>query len=75
MKAWPDVPLADLLRPAAEPVRVQEDREYPNFGIHSFGRGLFAKPPISGIQTSAGTLYRVRAGDFIYSRLFAFAPR
>ncbi len=24
------------------------------------------------MQTSAGTLYRVRAGNFIYSRLFAF---
>lgn len=72
MKAWPKVALGELLQDASEPVRVQQDTDYPNFGIYSFGRGLFAKPPISGMQTSAGTLYRVRAGNFIYSRLFAF---
>ena len=72
MKAWPKVALGELLQDASESVRVQQDADYPNFGIYSFGRGLFAKPPISGMQTSAGTLYRVRAGNFIYSRLFAF---
>lgn len=72
MKAWPKVALGELLQDASEPVRVQQGAEYPNFGIYSFGRGLFAKPPISGMRTSAGTLYRVRAGNFIYSRLFAF---
>jgi len=72
MKAWPRVALGELLQDASDPVRVQRDSNYPNFGIYSFGRGLFAKPPISGMHTSAGTLYRVRAGNFIYSRLFAF---
>lgn len=72
MKAWPKVALGELLQDASEPVRVQQDADYPNFGIYSFGRGLFTKPPISGMQTSAGTLYRVCAGNFIYSRLFAF---
>ena len=46
--------------------------EYPNLGIYSFGRGLFAKPSISGATTSAPKLFRVRSGQFIYSRLFAF---
>lgn len=72
MKGWPKVALGELLQDASEPVRVQQDADYPNFGIYGFGRGLFTKPPISGMQTSAGTLYRVRAGNFIYSRLFAF---
>lgn len=72
MKVWPKVSLRDLLRSANEPVAVKEEQTYPNFGIYSFGRGLFAKQPINGMQTSAGTLYRVRAGNFIYSRLFAF---
>ena len=72
MTAWPKVALGALLRPAAEPVAVRQDQAYPNFGIYSFGRGLFPKPPIDGTQTSAGALYRVRAGNFIYSRLFAF---
>lgn len=72
MSPWPLVPLSELLQPANEPVSVRQDQTYPNFGIYSFGRGLFAKPAIDGMRTSAATLYRVRAGTFIYSRLFAF---
>jgi len=64
--------LADVLQLNREPVSVDRQREYPNLGIYSFGRGLFPKPPIDGATTSASTLYRVRAGQFIYSRLFAF---
>jgi len=51
---------------------VEADKQYPNLGIYSFGRGLFHKQPIDGALTSATTLYRVRKGQFIYSRLFAF---
>lgn len=72
MKTWPRIPLAELLRSANEPVSVRQDQNYPNFGIYSFGRGLFSKPDIEGMKTSASTLYRVQAGSFIYSRLFAF---
>lgn len=69
---WPRIRLSELLRPADAAVSVRQDQAYPNFGIYSFGRGLFAKPDIDGIRTSATTLYRVKAGNFIYSRLFAF---
>lgn len=69
---WPMVKLAEVLQPVTDPHVVRTDREYPNFGIYSYGRGLFLKPPISGATTSAKTLFRVRRGQFIYSRLFAF---
>ena len=55
-----------------EATKVDPAADYPNLGIYSFGRGLFAKPSISGATTSAPKLFRVRAGQFIYSRLFAF---
>lgn len=69
---WTRVTLDDVLRPGAEPVQVSPDSYYPNLGIYSYARGVFAKPPIDGAATSARVLYRVRAGQFIYSRLFAF---
>jgi type I restriction enzyme S subunit len=72
MNKWPKVPLGEVLKQDTRATPVHADREYPNFGIYSFGRGLFAKPPISGATTSAKSLYQVRAGQFIYSRLFAF---
>lgn len=68
----PRVPLGELVRQVEDVVSVRADQQYPNFGIYSFGRGAFPKPPISGSTSSASTLYRARAGQFVFSRLFAF---
>lgn len=66
------VPLSKVLRGSSDPVAVKASASYPNLGILNFGRGVFEKPDIEGMKTSAKTLYRVRAGQFICSRLFAF---
>lgn len=66
------VALGDVLNMRRDGVKVDPGAEYPNLGLYSYGRGAFAKPPISGSATSAGTLFRVRGGQFIYSKLFAF---
>lgn len=68
----PEVALSELLTLEQDPVPVAPDATYPNVGVLSFGRGLFEKLPIQGASTSASILYRIRAGQFIYSRLFAF---
>ena len=70
--SWRRMLLVDCLRLVDDSARVVADQSYPNLGIYSFGRGLFRKSPIDGAATSAKTLRRVRAGQFIYSRLFAF---
>lgn len=69
---WPEVRLSELVAQASHRYTVKPDQQYPNLGIYSFGRGLFAKSSISGMETRATVLYRVRQGQFIYSRLFAF---
>lgn len=71
-RGWREFAMAELLSPAGVVNRVAVDETYPNFGILSFGRGAFRKPPIDGARTSAKELFRVRSGQFIYSRLFAF---
>ena len=71
-KNWPLLPLGEVLTKSNARVSVSVDGEYPNFGIYSFGRGLFAKPPILGSSSSATTLFRAKANQFVYSRLFAF---
>ena len=71
-QGWIEGGLGDVLEPAPDPVAVDADESYPNVGVLNFARGLFTKPPISGSATSASTLYRIRAGQFLYSRLFAF---
>jgi len=71
-QGWVEVTLGDVITQVEDKQRVVPDKYYPNLGIYSFGRGLFHKPPIQGFQTSATSLNRVNAGQFIYSRLFAF---
>lgn len=69
---WPTVRLGEVLTPSPEPHDVVADAEYPNVGMYSYARGLFLKRPIAGSATSAKVLFRVKQGQFIYSRLFAF---
>lgn len=69
---WRKVRLSEVMRLSIDLHDVAKDRAYENLGIYSFAKGLFHKPPIDGALTSARTLQRVREGQFIYSRLFAF---
>jgi type I restriction enzyme S subunit len=71
-QGWRRVELGTVMEHVDDSHRVQADLSFPNFGIYSFGRGLFHKPPIDGAMTSTIILRRVRKGQFIYSRLFAF---
>lgn len=69
---YPLVPLGSFLMPAADETAVQIDQTYPIAGIYSFGRGLFPRPPMLGSETKYSTLFRLRSGQFVYSRLKAF---
>lgn len=69
---WKAIRLGDFIRTEYDDHKVQTCEEYPNLGIYSYGRGLFVKPPISGMATSAAKLRKVHSGQFIYSRLFAW---
>jgi type I restriction enzyme S subunit len=71
-QGWCRVALGSVMKQSSDVIRVSSDKTYRNFGIRSFGRGLFEKPDIAGHTTSATRLNRARAGQFIYSRLFAF---
>jgi len=69
---WQEIALRDVMSAANDPVAVSATENYPNLGLLNFARGTFTKAPINGGTSSATTLFRVRAGQFIYSRLFAF---
>lgn len=71
-RGWRKLRLGDVMHLDLDPVKVDPSRNYPNLGIYSFAKGLFEKPPISGLATSAAVLNRVKSGQFIFSRLFAF---
>jgi type I restriction enzyme, S subunit len=72
MSRYPEVPLGELLHQASDEVTVSADATYETVGILSFGRGLFPRPTVSGLRTSYSSFYRLRSGQFVYSRLFAW---
>jgi type I restriction enzyme S subunit len=68
----PSVPLGEVLRLSRDEVRVEPDQTYQTAGIYSFGRGLFARAPITGADTKYTSLFRLHEGQLVYSRLFAW---
>ncbi len=69
---YPLVRLREVLSPAASRVRVEPDRLYSTAGIYSWGKGLFPRQGFRGAETTYRDLAQLRAGQFVYSRLFAW---
>lgn len=72
MSRWPLVPLGEVMRLALDPHPVQPEASYPIAGIYGFGRGMLRRPAIRGSGIGAKQLFRIRAGQFIYSKLKSF---
>lgn len=53
-------------------VDVEPGPEYSIAGVYSFGRGLFARGPITATDTSYKKLHRLHEGQLVMSRLKAF---
>lgn len=70
--AWPTASLGEVLMPVSREHSVDPSSEYRLLGVRLDGQGPFHRETVLGTQTSAARLYEVRAGDFIYSRLFAW---
>jgi type I restriction enzyme, S subunit len=69
---WTAVALGDILTERRERVSVDPDAVYPIAGVYGFGRGVLMREPVRGDEISAAALYRITAGQVIYSRLKAF---
>ncbi len=67
-----EVALGDLVASAREAVAIDDAAAYSTAGILSYGRGLFQRPIVRGDEVSYSKYYRIRAGQFIYSKLFAW---
>ena len=65
-------PLGDLVSQVARAEKVLPDSKYRLLGVRLEGNGAFHRETVRGTETSATRLTKVEAGDFIYSRLFAW---
>jgi len=70
--AWPRVRLGDVLRFTPRPVPVESTRTYREIGIRSHGRGIFHKPPVTGLNIGNKKVFYIEPGDFILNIVFAW---
>jgi len=64
--------LGEVITYAPDPHEVNPDGKYPIAGVYGFGRGMIQRAAVAGGEMAATQLFRVRAGQFIYSRLKSF---
>lgn len=68
----PRVRMADVAPLVRRPVEVDVEKHYPELGVRSFGKGTFHKPPVSGAGVGTKRLFRIHAGDLVFSNVFAW---
>jgi len=70
MSQWPMVPLAQIARPIARPVRVEAGKAYRTIGVKWWGEGAYERQTIDGCETAAKTLSTVRETDLIINKIW-----
>jgi type I restriction enzyme S subunit len=66
------VSLGNLLTLQRRRALVEPEGLYPEVGVYCFGRGLFHKPPRSGLEVGDKPLFKIRNRDFILQVTFAW---
>lgn len=68
----PTYRVGELLRPVTRVVPIQPEALYALSGVKWYGAGLFERERKQGREIAATSLRRIRAGDLVYNRLFAW---
>ncbi len=69
---WPMVLLGDVLNLNIDSIKVEPNVYYKISGIYSFGRGLLAREPLLGAETTYKVFHRLHENDFVISHLKAW---
>jgi len=63
------IEIAPLVR---RQVTIDPEQAYPELGLRSYGKGTFHKPAIKGSELGGKRIYRIEAGDLMFSNVFAW---
>ena len=69
---WPRVRLGDVLRFTPRRVIIESARTYREIGIRSHGRGIFHKPPVTGLDIGDKKVFYIEPDDFVLNIVFAW---
>jgi type I restriction enzyme S subunit len=65
-------PMAEVAPLIRREVDIDLEGSYLELGIRSFGKGTFHKPPLAGMDVGSKRLFRIEAGDLLFSNVFAW---
>lgn len=68
----PRVAMGEIAPLVRRPVVIDPDASYPELGVRSFGKGLFTKPDLVGSELTWQSLFRIEAGDLVFSNIKAW---
>ena len=66
------VPMSELVTWRSPDTWVSQSEHYTFAGVYSFGRGVFRKESVSGMDFAYDRLTKLRAGEFTYPKLMAW---
>lgn len=66
------VPMRELVTWRSPDVVVSQSESYTFAGVYSFGRGVFRKEAVSGMDFAYDRLTRLRTGEFTFPKLMAW---
>lgn len=69
---WIERRLGDIAPLVRRPVEVEPNKSYPELGLRSYGKGTFHKPALLGSEVGNKRLFKIKAGDLLFSNVFAW---
>lgn len=69
---WDVMRLGDIAPLIRRPVEIHSDATYPELGLRSYGKGTFHKPALLGSEVGNKRLFEIKAGDLLFSNVFAW---
>ncbi|KPB42607.1 hypothetical protein ALP12_200179 [Pseudomonas savastanoi pv. phaseolicola] len=70
--SWNVMRLGDIAPLIRRPVEILPDATYPELGLRSYGKGTFRKPALLGSDVGNKRLFEIKAGDLLFSNVFAW---
>lgn len=65
-------PVGEVAPLAWRRITIDPDKSYTEFGIRSFYKGIFLRRKVAGATFSWQELYRLKAGDIVFSNIMAW---
>jgi type I restriction enzyme S subunit len=69
---WRLLPFSEFLEPAKRKFKLEDDVEYRICGVRWYGKGAFIRETTRGRDVKIKSKNIIRAGDVVYSKLFAW---